>query len=459
MSTIAAIATATGAGGIGIIRMSGKECFEILGKIFIPKNGKFSIEETPGYTIRYGYIINPQTQEKIDEVLVSFFKGPKSYTTENMCEINSHGGMIVLKKILEVCLSNGAVLAEPGEFSKRAFLNGRIDLTQAEAIIDLINAKSSKEAQESANQLEGYLSKKINKSRDELLDLMVNIEANIDYPEYDVEEVSYKNAEEILEKVKTELEELSKSFENGKIIKDGIKLSIIGSPNAGKSSLLNRILKEERAIVTDIEGTTRDLIEEQVLIEGIPFKIIDTAGIRKTDNMIEQIGIEKSKKSANESDVVIAVFDNSKKLEEQDKEILNIIKDKRAIVVLNKIDLKEQKQDVLTEGQVTGKKIIKISAKNDIGIEKIYKELVNMFNLSEIESDNNILITNVRHQDLISKAIVAINESIEEIKRMEPIDIISIKIKEILENLGEITGNNVSEDLIKSIFSKFCLGK
>ena len=288
---------------------------------------------------------------------------------------------------------------------------------------------------------------------------MVNIEANIDYPEYDVEEVSYKNAEEILEKVKTELEELSKSFENGKIIKDGIKLSIIGSPNAGKSSLLNRILKEERAIVTDIEGTTRDLIEEQVLIEGIPFKIIDTAGIRKTDNMIEQIGIEKSKKSANESDVVIAVFDNSKKLEEQDKEILNIIKDKRAIVVLNKIDLKEQKQDVLTEGQVTGKKIIKISAKNDIGIEKIYKELVNMFNLSEIESDNNILITNVRHQDLISKAIVAINESIEEIKRMEPIDIISIKIKEILENLGEITGNNVSEDLIKSIFSKFCLGK
>ena len=442
MSTIVAISTAPGMGGIGIIRLSGENCFEIINKIFIAKNPQ-KIDEIEGYRIKYGKIINPESKKIIDEVLVSYFKAPKSYTAENMCEINSHGGMIVLKKILEVCLSNGAVLAEPGEFSKRAFLNGRIDLTQAEAIIDLINAKSSKEAQESANQLEGYLSKKINKSRDELLDLMVNIEANIDYPEYDVEEVSYKNAEEILEKVKTELEELSKSFENGKIIKDGIKLSIIGSPNAGKSSLLNRILKEERAIVTDIEGTTRDLIEEQVLIEGIPFKIIDTAGIRKTDNMIEQIGIEKSKKSANESDVVIAVFDNSKKLEEQDKEILNIIKDKRAIVVLNKIDLKEQKQDVLTEGQVTGKKIIKISAKNDIGIEKIYKELVNMFNLSEIESDNNILITNVRHQDLISKAIVAINES----------------IKEILENLGEITGNNVSEDLIKSIFSKFCLGK
>ena len=429
MSTIVAISTAPGMGGIGIIRLSGENCFEIINKIFIAKNPQ-KIDEIEGYRMKYGKIINPESKKIIDEVLVSYFKAPKSYTAENMCEINSHGGMIVLKKILEVCLSNGAVLAEPGEFSKRAFLNGRIDLTQAEAIIDLINAKSSKEAQESANQLEGYLSKKINKSRDELLDLMVNIEANIDYPEYDVEEVSYKNAEEMLEKVKTELEELSKNFENGKIIKDGIKLSIIGSPNAGKSSLLNRILKEERAIVTDIEGTTRDLIEEQVLIEGIPFKIIDTAGIRKTDNMIEQIGIEKSKKSANESDVVIAVFDNSKKLEEQDKEILNIIKDKRAIVVLNKIDLKEQKQDVLTEEQVTGKKIVKISAKNDIGIEKIYKELVNMFNLSEIESDNNILITNVRHQDLISKAIVAINESIEEIKRMEPIDIISIKIKE-----------------------------
>ena len=262
MSTIVAISTAPGMGGIGIIRLSGENCFEIINKIFIAKNPQ-KIDEIEGYRMKYGKIINPESKKIIDEVLVSYFKAPKSYTAENMCEINSHGGMIVLKKILEVCLSNGAVLAEPGEFSKRAFLNGRIDLTQAEAIIDLINAKSSKEAQESANQLEGYLSKKINKSRDELLDLMVNIEANIDYPEYDVEEVSYKNAEEILEKVKTELEELSKSFENGKIIKDGIKLSIIGSPNAGKSSLLNRILKEERAIVTDIEGNTRE--KEEIL--------------------------------------------------------------------------------------------------------------------------------------------------------------------------------------------------
>lgn len=458
MSTIVAISTAPGLGGIGIIRLSGDKCFEVLDKIFKPKNPQ-KIEEIEGYKMKYGKIINPENNNMIDEVLVSYFKAPKSYTSENMCEINSHGGNIILRKILELCLSNGAILAEPGEFTKRAFLNGRIDLTQAEAIIDLINAKSSKEAQESANQLEGYLSKKINEIRENLLDLMVNIEANIDYPEYDVEEVSYKNAEEILEGVKLDLEKLSKSFENGKIIKDGIKISIIGSPNAGKSSLLNRILKEDRAIVTDIEGTTRDLIEEQVIIEGIPFKIIDTAGIRDTDNKVEKIGIEKSKKVAEESDVVIAVFDNSKKLDKQDKEILNIIKNKKAIIILNKIDLKNDNPETLTEIQFSGKIIIKISAKNDIGIDEIYNELIKMFNLNEIESNNEVLITNVRHQNLINKAIVATKESIEELKKMEPIDIVSIKIKEILEELGEITGNNVSEDLMKSIFSKFCLGK
>lgn len=458
MSTIVAISTAPGLGGIGIIRLSGDKCFEVLDKIFKPKNPQ-KIEEIEGYKMKYGKIINPENNNMIDEVLVSYFKAPKSYTSENMCEINSHGGNIILRKILELCLSNGAILAEPGEFTKRAFLNGRIDLTQAEAIIDLINAKSSKEAQESANQLEGYLSKKINEIRENLLDLMVNIEANIDYPEYDVEEVSYKNAEEILEGVKLDLEKLSKSFENGKIIKDGIKISIIGSPNAGKSSLLNRILKEDRAIVTDIEGTTRDLIEEQVIIEGIPFKIIDTAGIRDTDNKVEKIGIEKSKKVAEESDVVIAVFDNSKKLDKQDKEILNIIKNKKAIIILNKIDLKNDNPETLTEIQHSEKFIIKISAKNDIGIDEIYNELIRMFNLNEIESNNDVLITNVRHQNLINKAIVATKESIEELKKMEPIDIVSIKIKEILEDLGEITGNNVSEDLIKSIFSKFCLGK
>ena len=458
MSTIAAISTAPGIGGIGIIRMSGEKCFEILEKMFIQKNPQ-PIEEIEGYKIKYGKIVNPKTNKIIDEVLVSYFKEPKSYTAENMCEINSHGGIVVLREILEVCLSCGAVLAEPGEFSKRAFLNGRIDLTQAEAIIDLINAKSKIEAQESANQLEGYFSKKIEEIRKILLDLMVDIEANIDYPEYDIEEVSYKKAEDTLLKVENKLINLSKTFENGKIIKEGIKLAIIGSPNAGKSSLLNKILKEDRAIVTDIEGTTRDLIEEQIIVEGIPFKIVDTAGIRETDNKIEKIGIEKSKKAALQSDVIIAVFDNSKQLQPQDKKIIEIIKNKKAIIVFNKIDLNVDKLSQDEEIKKLNKKIIYISAKNDIGIEEIYKELGKMFELNDFELGNDVLITNIRHQDLIKKAIISTKESIEELRKQEAIDIISIKIKEILENLGEITGNNVSEDLINSIFSKFCLGK
>ena len=338
MSTIAAISTAPAIGGIGIVRMSGKNCFDVLNKIFIQKNPQ-KIEDIKGYTMKYGKIIDNTNNKVIDEVLVSYFKCPKSYTAEDMCEINSHGGIIVVRKILELCLNNGAQLAEPGEFTKRAFLNGRIDLTQAEAIIDIINAKSSREAQESANQLEGFLSKKINEIRNKIMDLMVDIEANIDYPEYDVEEVSNNNARKKLEEVESELIKLSQSFENGKILKEGIKIAIIGSPNAGKSSLLNTILKEERAIVTDIAGTTRDIIEEQVTIEGIPFKIIDTAGIRNAENKIEQIGIEKSKKAAKNCDVIIAVFDNSRKLNSEDKEILKLLKEKKSIIVLNKSDL------------------------------------------------------------------------------------------------------------------------
>ena len=340
MSTIAAISTAPAIGGIGIVRMSGKDCFEVLEKIFKPKNPE-TIENIDGYRIKYGTIVNPETNRIVDEVLVSYFKCPKSYTAENMCEINSHGGIVVLREILELCLKNGAELAKPGEFTERAFLNGRIDLTQAEAIIDIINAKSTREAQESANQLEGYLSRKINEIREKIMDIMVNIEANIDYPEYDVEEVSNKDAENKLKEIENELIKLSKTFENGKILKEGVKIAIIGSPNAGKSSLLNSMLKEERAIVTDIAGTTRDIIEEQISIEGIPFKVIDTAGIRDAKDKIEQIGIEKSKKAANEADVILAVFDSSVPLNDEDREILNLLKHKKSIIVLNKTDLKQ----------------------------------------------------------------------------------------------------------------------
>lgn len=458
MSTIAAISTAPAIGGIGIIRMSGDECFEILNKIFIPKH-KEKIENIKGYTIKYGKVVNPKTNKIIDEVLVSYFKNPKSYTAEDLCEINSHGGIVVVREILELCLQNGAELAEPGEFTKRAFLNGRIDLTQAEAIIDIINAKTSREAQESANQLEGYLSKKINEIKAKIMDLMVDIEANIDYPEYDVEEVSNNRAEGKLIEVKKDLEDLSKTFENGKILKDGIKIAIIGSPNAGKSSLLNSILKEERAIVTDIAGTTRDIIEEQVVIEGIPFKIVDTAGIRNARDKIEQIGIEKSKKAANEADVVIGVFDSSVELNDEDREILKLLQKKKSIIILNKIDLNIDKAGNSPEILQASSPVVKLSIKNGDNLDELYHELIKMFNLNQINLGNELLITNVRHQELINKAIESTRMAIDDLNNDMPIDIISINIKQILEHLGEITGDNISEDIIKSIFSKFCLGK
>lgn len=458
MSTIAAISTAPAIGGIGIVRMSGEKCFDILEKIFVQKNPQ-KIENIKGYTIKYGKIIDTSNNKVIDEVLVSYFKCPKSYTAENMCEINSHGGIIVLRKILEMCLINGAKLAEPGEFTKRAFLNGRIDLTQAEAIIDIINAKSSREAQESANQIEGFLSKKIHEIRKKIIDLMVDIEANIDYPEYDIEEVSNNSAREKLEEVENELVKLSKSFESGKILKEGIKIAIIGSPNAGKSSLLNAILKEERAIVTDIAGTTRDIIEEQVIIGGIPFKIIDTAGIRDAENKIEQIGIEKSKKAAKNSDVIIAVFDNSKELNSEDKEILELLKEKKSVIVLNKMDLISCDLKNKKEIKETNRPIVEMAVKEEKGLDNLYKELIDMFNLNQINLDNELIITNIRHQNLINKAIESTRMALNDLKMSMPIDIISINIKQILEHLGEITGDNVSEDIIKNIFSKFCLGK
>lgn len=458
MSTIAAISTAPAIGGIGIVRMSGKDCFEVLKKIFKPKNPE-TIENIAGYRIKYGTIVNPETNRVVDEVLVSYFKCPKSYTAENMCEINSHGGIVVLREILELCLKNGAELAKPGEFTERAFLNGRIDLTQAEAIIDIINAKSTREAQESANQLEGYLSRKINEIREKIMDIMVNIEANIDYPEYDVEEVSNKDAENKLKEIENELIKLSKTFENGKILKEGVKIAIIGSPNAGKSSLLNSMLKEERAIVTDIAGTTRDIIEEQISIEGIPFKVIDTAGIRDAKDKIEQIGIEKSKKAANEADVILAVFDSSVPLNDEDREILNLLKHKKSIIVLNKTDLKQVVNKECTEIHDVNTEVINISLKNNKGLEKIYESLVKMFNLNQINLDNELTITNIRHQELINKAIESTRMALNDLNNSMPIDIISINIKEVLEHLGEITGDNVSEDIIKSIFAKFCLGK
>lgn len=456
MSTIVSISTAPGIGGIGIIRMSGEKSFEILDKIFKPKTSQ-KIEDIKGYTIKYGHIV--ENNEIIDEVLVSYFKAPRSYTTENMCEINSHGGNVVVKKILEICLKNGAELAEPGEFTKRAFLNGRIDLAQAESVIDVINAKSDKEAKSGIKQLEGYLSKEIKCIKQEILDVLVNIEVTIDYPEYDTPEVQEKEIAQMLESVGKKLKKLEKSFDNGKIVKDGIKTAIIGKPNAGKSSLLNAILKEDRAIVTDIAGTTRDTIEEFVTINGIPLNLVDTAGIREASDEVEKIGVEKSIKQANDADLIIAIFDSSKDLEEEDIEILNLIKGKKSIILLNKSDLNSKINENDDRFTSITENILRISALNKYGIDELYEKIAELFNLNEINLDNEILITNIRHKNIISKSLENVNKAKEALEINMPIDIITIYIKEILEDLGEITGEVVTEDIINEIFSKFCLGK
>ncbi len=436
--------------------MSGEKCFEILDKIFEPKN-KEPIEKIKGYTIKYGNIV--EKGKIIDEVLVSYFKAPKSYTTENMCEINSHGGNIIVKKILELCLNNGAELAEAGEFTKRAFLNGRIDLLQAESVIDIINAKSEREAKTGIQQLEGFLSNEIGKIKKDIMDVMINIEVAIDYPEYDVDDVTINQINDMLNVVENKLQKLEKSFDNGKIIKEGIKTAIIGKPNAGKSSLLNAILKEDRAIVTEYEGTTRDTIEEFVNINGIPLKLVDTAGIREAEDAVEKIGIIKSREVAQDADLVIAIFDASKSLGKEDLEILELIKNKKAIILLNKIDLDSKIDENEINIKAANSKVIKISALNKVGIDQLYDEITKMFNLSEINLDQEVVITNIRHKNLIDKAIQSTKKAKQTVEDKMPLDIIAIFIKDILEDLGNITGEVVTEDIINEIFSKFCLGK
>lgn len=455
MSTIAAISTAPGNAGIGIIRLSGDDCFKILQKIFKPKNKG----EIKGYTIKYGNIVKSETDEIIDEVLVSYFVAPKSYTKENMCEINSHGGIVVENQILEECLKNGAVLADPGEFTKRAFMNGRIDLSQAEAVIDIINSKTEKEMMVAQRHLEGSLSKKIKDIQGEILNLMADIEASIDYPEYDIEETTNKKINDTLNSVEEKLLKLKNSFENGKILKEGIKTAIIGKPNVGKSSLLNLILGENRAIVSDIEGTTRDTIEEYINIKGVPLKIVDTAGIRKTNDEVEKIGVERSINNISDAELIIALFDDSRAFDDQDQKILDLIEGKKTIILINKIDLGK---NLIKENEKLKKfknNIIEFSTINETGLDKLYNKIEELFKLNELDCENTEIITNNRHKQQILYALKDVEKGRESLETHMPVDITAICLKDILEKLAEITGENVSEDIINEIFKKFCLGK
>ena len=453
-NTIAAIATSPGVGGIGIIRISGEEAFLVASKIFCPKDAFFNVLEPIPNVIKYGYIFD--REEKIDEVLVSFFKAPHSYTTENIVEINCHGGVLVMRRILEIAVKNGARIAEPGEFTKRAFLNGRIDLAQAEAIIDIITSKTDKERNVSLTQLEGFLSEKINKIQSKIYDVLIQIEAGIDYPEHEIEDVTRETIYSVLTESKESLKKLCDSFEEGKVLKDGVKTVILGKPNVGKSSLMNTLLREDRAIVTDIPGTTRDTIEEYVNIKGIPLRIVDTAGIRNTEDKIEEIGVEKAKNEIENADMIIAVFDISRELAEEDYEIIELIKNKKSIIIINKVDLEEKWNEKEVFGE---KKVINISAKEKFGIEELENEIEELWKINNMSTNEDIIISNIRHKELILNALEEIDVAINALKSDLPVDMISINIKSILNHLGTIVGQNVDEETINGIFSRFCLGK
>ena len=470
MSTIAAISTPIGQGGIGIIRLSGENSLKIVQNLIRYKNKK---EVFKSYTIKYGHIYDKE--ELVDEVLVSYFKAPNSYTGEDVCEINCHGGILVVKRILDLVLKNGAELAEPGEFTKRAFLNGKIDLSQAEAVMDVINSKSLKENKTSIQQLEGYLGRKIKEIKNSLIDILVDIEANIDYPEYDVEEVQRLKFERTLQKGIEELKKLESTFENGKLLKEGIRTVILGRPNVGKSSLLNSLLKEDRAIVTEIAGTTRDTIEEMITIKGIPFKIVDTAGIRETKDLVEEIGVEKSKKALEKADLVLMMLDATKEIQEEDKALLKLVKEKNVIILINKVDIgnkitKEKVLEMLVKenekiGANANKKkeinnrIISISAKEDIGLETLEEKIAELYQIEEIDVNKEMIVTNERHKIAIRKAREEIEKVLIANQTGIPIDMLSIDLQNAVQNLGEITGETVSEEVINGIFKKFCLGK
>ena len=444
--TIAAISTALGVGAISIIRISGDKSLEIINKIF-----DRDLTNVKSHTIHYGHIID--NNEIIDEVLVSIMLAPKTFTKEDIIEINCHGGINTTNKVLELVLSNGARLAEPGEFTKRAFLNGRIDLTQADGIMNLIEAKTDISRKMSINQLNGQVSNIIKELRTNLVDIISNIEVNIDYPEYeDIEVVTLEKIYPQVLSIQEELNNIIKKSEDGKLINEGINIGIIGRPNVGKSSLLNTLLEEEKAIVTDIEGTTRDIVEGKIVINGIVCNIIDTAGIRETDNLVEKIGVNKSLNIIDSSDLIIMILNNNEEITTEELELLAKIKNKNHIIVVNKTDL-ENKLNIFIEDS------IKISIKDNTGIEDIKNRISEIFKLDKISTNDMTYLGNARSISLLKQSLNKINECINNINNNTPIDIIELDLKECWNILGEIIGETYTDELIDQIFSRFCLGK
>lgn len=454
--TIAAIATAPGEGGIGIIRISGADSIAIASSIFKPFY-KENLLDYPNRSLVYGNIVD--SDRVIDEVLIARMEGPNSYTAEDVVEINCHGGFISVRKILELVLKKGARLADPGEFTKRAFLNGRIDLSQAEAVIDIINAKTDQSHDIAQTQLEGALSQKVRSLRNMITEVLAQVEVAIDYPEEDIEFITYKELTDKTSQIQKEVVKMYETSDTGKILREGLKTAILGKPNVGKSSLMNWILGENRAIVTEIAGTTRDVIEEFVNIKGIPLKIVDTAGIRETDDIVEKIGVEKSRDHMKSSDLVLVVLDSSRELEEDDLEILDAINPKKTLVLINKIDLESRLDMDKVKEYIAEENIIHISAMENKGLESIHDKIETMVYEGRVSNKGDVMITNTRHKDAIYKAMNSINDAIKGLEDHMSYDFIGVDLKDAWDSLGFINGDTVTEDLLDTIFKNFCIGK
>lgn len=455
--TIAAISTALGEGAIGIVRLSGTQAIEIANTVFKNKD----LTQVPSHTIHYGHIINPKNNDKvIDEVMVSVLRLPKTFTREDVVEINCHGGMVVVNQVLQTVLQHGARLAQPGEFTKRAFLNGRIDLSQAEAVMDLIRAKTDTSMSLALKQVDGQLSQMIQTIRQDILNTLAQVEVNIDYPEYDaVEEMTLSLMKERAVVVKNDLEKLLQNAQQGKILRDGLQTAIIGRPNVGKSSLLNRLLKEEKAIVTDIAGTTRDTIEEYVNVRGVPLKLVDTAGIRQTDDVVEQIGVKRSKAAVEQADFVMVVLNQAEVLSDEDKALLNMTAHKKRLVLLNKMDLPSQLNREILYEHILPENVIELSVLNNFGIDVLEEKIAEWFFAGNVNEKDASFVSNVRHIALIQQAIERLDDVLQAVEMEVPVDLIQIDMTRAWELLGEITGDTVQDELLTELFNQFCLGK
>ncbi|WP_335871920.1 tRNA uridine-5-carboxymethylaminomethyl(34) synthesis GTPase MnmE [Bacillus sp. 2205SS5-2] len=457
--TIAAISTPMGEGAIAIVRLSGDEAFSIADKIFRKPNGK-KLSSLSTHTIHYGHIIDPKEDSIIEEVMVSIMRGPKTFTREDVIEINCHGGLVSVNRVLRVILTNGARLAEPGEFTKRAFLNGRIDLSQAEAVMDLIRAKTDRAMNVAINQMEGRLSRLIQRLRQEILETLAHVEVNIDYPEYDdVEEMTHSILLEKSRSIRAEIEKLLQTSEQGKILREGLSTVIIGRPNVGKSSLLNSLVQENKAIVTDIPGTTRDVIEEYVNVRGVPLRLVDTAGIRETEDIVERIGVERSRQVLKEADLILLVLNYSDELTIEDEKIFQAVEGMDVIVIVNKTDL-DQRIDLNQVQKLAHQhKLITTSLLEDSGVDELEESIAALFFEGALESSDLTYVSNSRHIALLHQANQSIEEAITGVEMGTPIDIAQIDLTRTWELLGEIIGESVHESLIDQLFSQFCLGK